>query len=80
MDGSQSSVARAHAIVSLVLKIVQKRPDQRSVEVTKVERAGRCPAALMHESEQQTKRVSIRGHGVCASLTLINEPIGEERL
>jgi hypothetical protein len=80
VDGSQSSVPRADAIVSLVLKIVQERPDQRSVAATKVERAGRCPAALMHESEKQTKRVSIRGHGVRASLTLINQPIGEERL
>lgn len=34
----------------------------------------------MHEREEQTKRVSIGGHGVRTGLALIDESIGEERL
>ena len=80
MNRRQPGVSRAGAVVSFIFKMVQERPDQRSVEVTKVERAGCCPGALMHEGEEQTKRVSIGGHGVRTGLALIDKSIGEERL
>ena len=79
-DGGHAGVAGPHAVVALVLQVVQKGADQRRVEVGQVELA-RCLAGLAAgEVEQEAERVPVGADGVGAGLALAVKALGEERL
>jgi len=66
--------------VPLVLEVVQERRDRGGVQVVPVEPGGRFPGLLVHEGEQQAHGVAVGRNGLRAGLTLLDEPVGEERL
>ena len=80
-DRGQAQVAGARAVVPVVFEVVEERRDQVRVEVGPVQR-GRAAlsGALLGEPEQQLERVAVGGDGAWADLTLLGEPVGEERL
>ena len=79
-DRGQAQVAGPGAVVPLALEVVQERRDRDGVQVVPVELGGHLPGPLVHEGEQQPQGVAVGGDGLRAGLTLLDEPVGEERL
>ncbi len=60
-DGGQAQVARPHAHASLRLKFIEKRTDERCVQI--IERQGRRRLAKLrlYEREQETESIPVGG-------------------
>jgi hypothetical protein len=79
-DRGQPQVPGPGAVAPLVFEMVQERRDGGGVQVVPVEFGGRLAGVLVHEGEQQAHGVAVGGDGLRAGLTLLEEPVGEERL
>jgi hypothetical protein len=80
MNGSEANVAAAGAVLALALDVIEKRSQQRRVEFWHRQIRGRLAQVLLCKLHEQTKGVAIARDGVRARLTLLHEPIHEERL
>ncbi len=79
-DRGQAHVPGPGAVVPLGLQVRQERRDRGGVQVVPVELRGQLPGPGVDEREQQPKGVAVGRDGAGAGLTLLDEPVGEERL
>jgi hypothetical protein len=52
MDRGESRIARPHAVTSLLLEMLEKRCDERGVEIGQQQGRGRLVQAVLYEREQ----------------------------
>src|SRR5215472_8718646 len=80
VESGQAQIAAARADASMLFQIVQKRRDQRRIDLLKVQ-LGRCLMyALLGELQELAKGVTIRTDGVGARLALLHQALGKETL
>jgi hypothetical protein len=58
----------------------EERHDERRVEVLELQPGWRCAGLLAGERQQQPEGVAVGGDRVRAGLTLVDQPLREERL
>ena len=80
VDRGEAGVAGAGAVAALVLEVVEKRGDQRRVQIGDIELGWLAAQALGGEAQQQLERVAVGGDRVRAGASLADQPVGEERL
>src|SRR5271166_830532 len=79
-DGGQAQVARSDASAPLRLEILQKRADERRVQIVERQNRRWLAKSSLRKGEQQPKRVSVRSDRVGADIALTHEPLGEVTL
>ena len=66
--------------MTIAFKVLQEGTDELSVEVLQAKCRGCDAGPLLHEAEEETERVAVRGDGVLTCPTLSEEPLDEEGL
>ena len=79
-DRREPGVASPDAVRAVVLEVVEKRADQRGVEVVYLQQAGLLGGVLRGEREQHPQRVAVGSDRVRAGFSLVDQSVGEERL
>src|SRR5216683_1428123 len=80
MDGGQTVVAGADAVVAVPFEVVQEGAHQRSVEISNIELAGLLMRPIGGIAKHEPDRVTVGSDGVRARAALPHQPVGEERL
>jgi hypothetical protein len=80
VDSGESDIARARAVSPSLLAMVQKLADKRCVEIFQSQARRIFAEPLLRKSQEQAKRIAVRGDGVGTGLTLSDESIREKRL
>jgi hypothetical protein len=70
VQGSETGIACARAIASLMLQVIEERADERNVEVLQGDGGGWLGETLLHEGQQQAESVAVRGYRVSAGVSL----------
>src|SRR6266542_3088061 len=78
MDRAQPGVARANAVVTGDLQMLQEAGNGVRVQVLQVQLAGRLAGGHAQVAQQQAERVTISGHGVRADVPLKHETVCEK--
>ena len=63
--------------MTIAFKVLQEGTDELSVEVLQAKCRGCDAGPLLHEAEEETERVAVRGDGVLTCPTLSEEPLDE---
>lgn len=79
-DRRQPRVSRRHRVSALALEVIEEGADQRGVEVGDLELRRRAAGPPLGELHQQPDRVAVGGDRLRARRTLVDQPLGEERL
>ena len=80
VDSGEPDIARTSAVSTSVLDMVQKRADKRCVEIFQRQARWIFTEPLLGKSQEQSKRIAVRGDGVGTGLALSDESVGEEGL
>ena len=80
MDCGEAHVTTAGAVLAFALEMFEERPQQRRVEFGHREIRGCLAQALLCILKEQAKGITVARDGMRARLTLLHEPIHEERL
>jgi hypothetical protein len=80
VDGGEPDIACARAVSPSLLAMVQKLADKRCVEIFQSQARRIFTEPLLRKSQEQAKRIAVRGDGVGTGLTLSDESIREKRL
>src|SRR5271166_6524160 len=78
-DGGQALVAGPDASAPLRLQILQKRADERRVQIVERQNRRWLAKSSLRKGEQQPKRVSVRSDRVGADIALTHEVTLDER-
>ena len=79
-DRGKPRVTGAHAVVSVVLQVVEEGADQGRVEIVDIELARLLAVSVRREEQEQPQGIAIGLQRVRADLALAGETVGEERL
>jgi hypothetical protein len=79
-DRCEPSIARADAVVTLLLQVVEEGEHDIPVQILESKAAGRLALPFSSEDQKKSQRIPIGGHGVRAGLALSNQPLAEEGL
>jgi hypothetical protein len=80
VDHREPGVEGPWAVVAIALEVVEERRDARGVEMLDVKRGRPLAGGLLGEGEQQPEGVAVGRDRVRAGVSLIDQPVGEERL
>src|ERR1051326_5865363 len=80
VNGRQTVVASADAVVAISFEVVQKTTHQRRVEIADIELPGLRVYPIGGIPEQEADGVPVGGDGVRARAALPHQPVREERL
>src|SRR6266852_2421456 len=78
MDRAQPGVARANAIVTGDLQMLQEAGDGWRIQVLEVQPARGLAGRHSQVAQQQAESVTVSGHCVRAGVTLTHQPVGKE--
>src|SRR5262249_36835953 len=79
-DGRQPTVATAGRDTSILLQVVEERPDQRRIDIFEGDAIWRFAQPLARELEQQAEGVAVRADRVRTCLPLLHKTFCEEAL
>jgi len=80
VDCSEADIACTRRVAPVLLDMIEKRADERGVQVVEGQARGRLAESLLHKPEQQPKRVAIRRNGMGTRPLLADEPFRKEAL
>ena len=80
MDGGQTAVAGADAVVAVPFEVIQEGAHQRSVEIGNIELPRLLVRPIGSIAEQEPDGVTVGSDGVRARAALPHQPVREERL
>src|SRR5258708_28592479 len=78
MDRAQPGVARAYAVMTGDLQMLQEAGDAWRIHVLEVQPARGLAGRLSQVAQQQAERVTVSSHGVRTGVTLTHQPVGKE--
>jgi len=78
VDGSQPQISATRAQTPVLLHVIEKRHDQRGIDLLESQSRRRRVQPLLCELQQQTEGITIRTDRMRTGLTLLHETLGEE--
>src|SRR5436309_623207 len=79
-DGGEAHIATACCAAAALLQVIEKRTDQRRINVGEVQAGGWLMLLLLRKVQQQAEGIAIRGDRVRAGLSLSHQALGKEAL
>jgi hypothetical protein len=76
VDRGEPDVAGAGGVRTLVLEVLEKRPDRRRVEVRDLQPGWWCPGCLVDVGQEEPERVAVACDRVRADASLTDQPVG----
>ena len=76
----QPDIAAARTVVAFLLDVIEKRTEERCVEIRYRQIRRRFAERLLRMVQKQSKGVAVTRDGVWARLSLADETVNEERL
>ena len=80
MDRREPGVEGARSVATLAFEVVEERGNPGRVEVLDIERRRLLAGLPLNEGQEQSEGVAIGGDRVRAGVSLVDQPVGEERL
>jgi hypothetical protein len=78
MDCREAKIPRANANALVLLKLIEERDNQRSIDVREVQPGRWLMQALLHELQKLPEGVAIGTDGVRTRLALLHQALREE--
>ena len=80
VDSGEPQIPAAHAQPSMLLDMIEKRHDQRSIDFLELQARGRRVQTLLRKRQEQTEGVAIRTNCMRTNLPLLHQALREEPL
>jgi hypothetical protein len=80
VDRGEADIPRPRHVAPVLLDMIEKRADERGIQIVQREGRGRLAEPLLCKPEQQPKRIAIGRNGMGARPLLADEPFRKEAL
>jgi hypothetical protein len=78
VDSGQAYIPAAHAQPSMLLEMIEKRHDQRRIDLLELQARRRRVQPLLRKRQEQPESIAIRTNRMRTNLTLLHQALREE--